>query len=69
MFQDPVGLAIAYLLFGLITGFLARKGRPAEWDETLLASVLGPPMFALIATAVAADFVWGRLQGQSLRRH
>jgi hypothetical protein len=62
MFANSVGLVFAYLLFGLLTVFLARKGRPADWDETLLASILGPPLFALIATAVAANFVWTRLQ-------
>jgi hypothetical protein len=62
MLADSLGLFVAYLLFGLVTWFLARKGRPDDWDETLLGSVLGPPLFALIAALVAASFVWARLQ-------
>jgi hypothetical protein len=57
MFTSSFGLVLAYLVVGLIACVLARKGWPEDWDETILASVLGPPLFALIATAAAADFV------------
>jgi hypothetical protein len=62
MFAESLGLMVAYILVGFIVFFLARKGRPDDWDETLLASVLGPPLFGLIAALVAASFVWTRLQ-------
>lgn len=61
MLVNAVGLIIAYLAFGLLTSFLARKGRSEDWEETILASVLGPPLFTLIAAAVIARFFWVRL--------
>jgi hypothetical protein len=61
MFANAVGLAVAYLMSGLLLSFLARKGRPEDWDESLLASLLGPPLFTLIAVAVVARFVWTHL--------
>jgi hypothetical protein len=61
MLANSVGLAVAYLAFGLLISFLARKGRSEDWDESLLASVLGPPLFTLIAAAVAARFLWTHL--------
>jgi hypothetical protein len=62
MLADSLALMVAYIMFGFVTCFLARKGRPDDWDETLLASILGPPLFGLIAALVAASFVWARLQ-------
>jgi hypothetical protein len=61
MLADSLGLAVAYLLFGLLAGFLGRKGRAEDWDESLLAAVLGPPLLALITAAVVGRFVWVRL--------
>ena len=49
MLANSVGLAIAYLAFGLVLSVLARKGWAQDWDEGLLASLLGPPLFTLIA--------------------
>ena len=57
MIENWVGLLIAYVLFGLLTCWLARKGWPDEWDEALLASFLGPPLLALLATACTAHVV------------
>jgi biotin transporter BioY len=60
MFADSLGFVVAYLAFGLVTCLLARKGWPEDLDETLLASVLGPLLLALTATAVAACFAMAR---------
>ena len=61
MLANPVGIGIAYLLFGLVTSCLARGGWHEDWDESLLASLLGPPLFALITAAVVAQFLCGAL--------
>ena len=61
MLANSVGLAIAYLAFGLVLSVLARKGWAEEWDEGLLASLLGPPLFTLIALTVLAEFIWKRI--------
>jgi phosphoglycerol transferase MdoB-like AlkP superfamily enzyme len=61
MLANPVGIAVAYLLFGLITTCLARGGWDQDWDESLLASLLGPPLFALITAAVVVRFLFGTL--------
>jgi hypothetical protein len=60
MFADPLTLVLAYLLFGLIVSYLLRKDWDEDWDENLLASVLGPPLFLLIAVVVVGRFVWLR---------
>jgi hypothetical protein len=61
MLVNSLEFLAAYLAVGLITCLLARKGWPDEWDETLVASVLGPLLLALAATAVAASFLRSRL--------
>jgi hypothetical protein len=61
MLANSVGLAIAYLAFGLVLSVLARKGWAQDWDEGLLASLLGPPLFTLIALTALADFIWSRI--------
>jgi hypothetical protein len=61
MLANSVALAVAYLVFGLLISVLARKGWEEDWEESLLASVLGPPLFTLIAAAVVARFLWTRL--------
>lgn len=61
MVANSVELALAYLLFGLLISVLARQGWEEDWEESLLASVLGPPLFTLIAAAVLARFLWTRL--------
>jgi hypothetical protein len=55
----------AYLLFGLLASLFLKQGMPEDWEEGLLASVLGPPLFVLIATAVLGNFVWQRLTVRS----
>jgi len=66
MLTSSLGLIVAaYLVVGLVACVLARKGWPEDWDETILASVLGPPLFALIATAAVADFVRDRMNATS----
>ena len=47
-------LAVLYLLLGFLASSLLRKGRPEDWDESLLASVVALPMVALIAVAMLA---------------
>jgi hypothetical protein len=54
-------LLLAYLMFGLVVSLLLRKGMPEDWEEGFLASLLGPPLFALIATAALGQFVWRHL--------
>ena len=61
MSANTLSLIIAYLLFGLIASLLLRKGMPEDWGEGLLASLLGPPLFSLIATAAIVNFVWQRI--------
>jgi phosphoglycerol transferase MdoB-like AlkP superfamily enzyme len=61
MLQGPFQLGVAYLLFGLVITCLARGGWAEDWDESLLASVLGPPLFTLIAAAVVIRFLSGVL--------
>ena len=65
MLANSLRLAAAYLIFGLALTCLARGGWAEDWDESLLASVLGPPLFTLIAAVVLARFL---LDG-SLGRH
>jgi hypothetical protein len=61
MLASSVGLVVVYLVFGLLISVLARKGWTEDWEEGLLASVLGPPLFTLIAAAVVARFLWTHL--------
>jgi hypothetical protein len=60
MSANSLSLIVAYLLFGLLASLLLRKGMPEDWGEGLLATLLGPPLFALIATAAIGNFVWQR---------
>jgi hypothetical protein len=57
MLANSVELAVAYLMLGLVLTCVGRGGRAEDWDETLLASLLGPPLFTLIAGAVLACFL------------
>ena len=61
MLANSVGLVLAYVAFGLVLSVLARKGWAQDWEEGLLASVLGPPLFTLIALTALADFIWSRI--------
>jgi len=58
MLAGSVQLAVGYLLFGLVITCLARRGWDEDWDESILASVLGPPLFTLIAGAVLVRFLY-----------
>ncbi len=51
-----ISLAILalYLLLGFLASSLLRKGRPEDWDESILASVVALPMVVLLALAVLA---------------
>jgi hypothetical protein len=54
-----------YLLLGFLASYLLRKGRPTEWDESLLASLVALPAFLLIAIAVLARTVKQAVLGES----
>jgi hypothetical protein len=69
MLTDPVWLITAYLVVGLLTCLLARRGWPEDWDETLLASILGPPVFLILALAAAAGALLGRDRPGDLVSH
>lgn len=43
-----------YLLLGFLASSLLRKGRPEDWDESILASVVALPMVVVLALAVLA---------------
>jgi hypothetical protein len=60
MLATSLKLAVAYLGIGLLLSLLVRRGWAEDWDESLLASVLGPPLFTIIAAAVLARFLWSR---------
>ena len=60
MLADSIGFLLAYLVLGPLICWLARRGWPEDRDEAFLASVLGPPLMALVAMAFAADVVRAR---------
>jgi hypothetical protein len=66
MVASSLAVAAAYLVFGLLISVLVRKGWDEDWEESLLASLLGPPLFTLVAAAVVARFLWTRL-GPAIR--
>jgi hypothetical protein len=61
MLANSLELAAVYLGIGLFLSFFARGRWAEDWDEDLLASVLGPPLFLLIAAAVLTRFLRSRL--------
>jgi hypothetical protein len=63
--SSSISLLALYLLFGLVASLLLRRRVPEDWEEGLLASVLGPPLFALIVTAAVGNFVLQRLVPRS----
>jgi hypothetical protein len=69
MLASVLAVMIAYLAFGFLVCLLARRGRPEDWDETLLASMLGPPLLAVLAAAAATDFLLGRNRPADLGSH
>jgi hypothetical protein len=54
MVTISLAVLVLYLLLGFIASSLLRKGRPEDWDESLLASVVALPMVILLALAVLA---------------
>jgi len=54
-----------YLLLGYLASSLLRKGRPEDWDERLLASVIALPMVILIAVAVLVRHARHLMAGRS----
>jgi membrane protein DedA with SNARE-associated domain len=54
MISASLVAVVVYLLLGFLASFLLRKGRPEDWDESLLASVVALPMVILIALVVLA---------------
>jgi hypothetical protein len=62
MIAHSLALLFGYLGFGVVVYLLARRDWPDEWDEALLASVLGPALLGLLATAAAATLVWGQFR-------
>jgi hypothetical protein len=69
MLTEPVWLITAYLVLGLLTCLFARRGWPEDWDETLLASILGPPVFLMLAVAAAAGALLRRDRPGDLVSH
>lgn len=55
MLTNAIWLTIAYLVLGLLACLFARRDWRGDWDETLLASILGPPVFLMLAAAAAAE--------------
>jgi hypothetical protein len=42
-------VVVVYLLLGFVASSLLRKGRPEDWDESLLASLVALPIVLLSA--------------------
>jgi hypothetical protein len=54
MVTNSLAVLALYLLLGFLASSLLRKGRPEDWDESILASVVALPMVVLLALAVLA---------------
>ena len=54
MVSHSLLVLIVYLLAGFLTSLLLRRGRPEDWTESLLASLVALPIVILITTAVLA---------------
>ena len=54
MMTSSLEVLALYLLLGFLASSLLRKGRPEDWDESILASVVALPMVILLALAVLA---------------
>jgi hypothetical protein len=65
MLAVSLEILAVYLLLGFLASSLLRKGRPEDWDERVLASVVALPMILLIALAVMAQTVKQALLGES----
>jgi mannitol-specific phosphotransferase system IIBC component len=69
MLASFLAVIIAYLAFGLLVCLLLRRGWPEDWGEALLASMLGPPLLAVLVAATAAGFLLGRNRPADLGSH
>jgi hypothetical protein len=69
MLAGSLAVMIAYLAFGFLACLLVRRGWPEDWAETLLASLLGPPLLVLLAAAMAAGLLLGRDRPADLGSH
>ena len=69
MLAGSLAVTIAYLALGFLACILARRGWPEDWEETLLASLLGPPLLVLLAVAVAAGLLLRRDRPAELGSH
>jgi hypothetical protein len=65
MVSASLAAVVVYLLLGFIASFLLRKGRPEDWDESLLASAIALPMVLLIALMVLAQHARHLMDGSS----
>jgi len=54
MITNSLAVVALYLLLGFLASSLLRKGRPEDWDESILAAVIALPMVVLLALAVLA---------------
>jgi hypothetical protein len=54
MITMSLAVLLLYLLLGFLASSLLRKGRPEDWDESLLASFVALPMVVVLALAVLA---------------
>jgi hypothetical protein len=69
MLASSLAVVIAYVAFGFLACLLVRRGWPEDWEETLLASLLGPPLLVVLAAAVAAGFLLRRDRPAQLGSH
>jgi membrane protein DedA with SNARE-associated domain len=58
-------VVVVYLLLGFVASSLLRKGRPEDWDESLLASLVALPIVLLIALMVLARHARHLIDGGS----
>ena len=54
MLSVSLEVLVVYLLLGFLASYFLRKGRPEDWDESLLVSFVALPLVCLIALAVLA---------------
>ena len=65
MLRVSLAVLVVYLLLGFLASLLLRKGRPEDWDESLLASVIALPMVVLIALMVVVRHARHLIDGGS----
>jgi hypothetical protein len=65
MITNSLAVVALYLLLGFLASSLLRKGRPEDWDESILAAVVALPMVVLLALAVLARRARHLMDGRS----